>query len=157
MTPQRQLKRFLSKYDKNVAATAEQAAAKLRKLIPPAIELVYDNYNALAIGFGPSEKASEAIFSIALYPKYASLFLLQGASLPDPSRRLEGSGNVARHIKLRSKETIDDPQIIELINVALHRAKVPLKPGGSRKLIIKSVSTKQRPRKPAAQKRSKKR
>src|SRR5215470_12912444 len=104
MTPQRQLEVFLSKYDKTVVATAKYAAAKLRKLIPPAIELVYDNYNALVIGFGPSEKASEAIFSVVLYPKYVSLFLLQGASLPDLNKRLEGSGNVARHIKLRSKE-----------------------------------------------------
>lgn len=154
MTPQQQFKRFLSKYDRNVAATAKHAAAKLRKLIPPAIELVYDNYNALAIGFGPSERASEAIFSIALYPKYVSLFLLQGARLPDPNKRLEGSGNVARHIKLKSRETIDDPQIIELISLALQRARVPLKPGGRRKLIIKSVSTKQRPRKPSAPKKS---
>jgi len=156
MNPHRQLKVFLSKYDKNVAATAKHAAAKLRKLIPPATELIYDNYNALVIGFGPSEKASEAIFSIVLYPKYASLFLLQGASLPDPNKRLEGSGNVARHIKLRSKATIDDPQIIELVNLALYRAKVPLKPGGRRKLIIKSVSKKKRPRKPSIPKKSKK-
>jgi hypothetical protein len=34
----------------------------MRGYLPGAIELVYDNYNALAIGFGPSEKSSDAIF-----------------------------------------------------------------------------------------------
>src|SRR5215475_868187 len=110
---------------------------KLRKLIPPAFELVYDNYNALAIGFSPSEKAGDGIFSIAVYPKYASLFFLQGATLPDPNKRLEGSGNVVRHIKLESEKLLDDPQVLNLVNLALHRAKVPLKHGGTRKLIIK--------------------
>ena len=33
-----------------------------------ALELVYDNYNALAIGYAPTERTSEAIFSIALFP-----------------------------------------------------------------------------------------
>jgi hypothetical protein len=157
MTPQQHLQGFLSKYDKNVAAAAKRAAAKLRRLIPPAAELVYDNYNALVIGFGPSEKASEAIFSIVLYPRYVSFFFLHGANLPDPNKLLEGHGKVARHIKLRSEKTLEDPQVLELINLALHRAKVPLMPGGVRKLIIKSVSEAQRPRKPSASQKCKKR
>ena len=39
---------------------------KVRALLPGAIELVYNNYNALAIGFGPTERASDVIFSIAV-------------------------------------------------------------------------------------------
>ena len=148
MTPAQQLKQFLSKYDKNVAGVALGAAARLRKLIPPAIELVYDNYNALVIGFGPTEKASEAVFSLALYPRYVTLFFLQGANLPDPHTRLAGSGNVVRRVRLESEKTLDDPQIIELINFALHRARAPFPAKGRRKLIIKSISAKQRPRKP---------
>lgn len=152
-TPAQQLKQFLAKYDKNVAATAVRAAAKLRKLLPPAIELVYDNYNALAIGFGPSEKASEAVVSLALYPRYVTLFFLQGASLPDPHRRLSGSGNVVRQVRLASEKTLDDPQIVELINLALHRARVPFPANAARELIIKSVSPKQRPRRPSQAKK----
>jgi hypothetical protein len=40
------------------------ALAKMRARLPGAVELVYDNYNALAIGFGPTERTSEAVFSI---------------------------------------------------------------------------------------------
>ena len=46
--------------------------------------------NALAIGFGPTERASEAIFSIAVFPRWVSLFFLQGAGLPDPDGILQG-------------------------------------------------------------------
>jgi len=145
---ERQWKKFLAKFDAKVAREATAAIAKLRKLVPGATELVYDNYNALAIGFGPSEKASEAVYSIAVYPKYASLFFLQGAGLPDPGKRLEGSGNVARHIKLTVPGMLDEPEIRELIQVALDRAKKPIDPNAERRMVIKSVSKKQRARRP---------
>jgi hypothetical protein len=58
-TPAQQLAAFLKKYDPAVAAIGRGALARLRKRLPGAMELVYDNYNALAIGFGPSTRASE--------------------------------------------------------------------------------------------------
>jgi len=57
-TPAQQLASFLRKYDPAVASVARGALARLRKRLPGATELVYDNYNALAIGFGPSQRAS---------------------------------------------------------------------------------------------------
>ena len=69
-SPEAQLDRFIDKYTPAIAAHARAALVRMRQLLPGAVQLVYDNYNALAIGFGPSERASEAIFSIALY--YAS-------------------------------------------------------------------------------------
>jgi len=99
MDAQKQFEGFLRKYQPSVAAEAKKSPAKLRKLIPNAIEMVYDNYNALVVGFCPGTRPSEAIVSIAVMPEWVSLCFLQGAGLPDPERRLEGSGNVARHIK----------------------------------------------------------
>ena len=90
----RQLDSFLGKYDPEIAAFAGRALARMRKLVPGAIEMVYDNYNALVIGFCPTERPSEAIFSIVLYPRYVSLCFLQGAGLPDPANRLHGSGKL---------------------------------------------------------------
>jgi len=55
----------------------------MRKLVPGAIEMVYDNYNWLVIGFSPSERPSEAIFSLVLPAGKATLCFLQGAGLPD--------------------------------------------------------------------------
>src|SRR5258706_4299641 len=79
--PQTQLDSFLAKYDPDVAAFARRALTKMRKLVPGTIEMVYDNYNWLVIGFGPTERPSEAIFSIVLPPGRVSLCLLLGAGL----------------------------------------------------------------------------
>ena len=144
--PKKQLESFLAKYDPKIVSLARRALTKMRQRLPGSIEMVYDNYNALVIGFVPNERPSDAIFSIALYPGHINLFFLQGASVPDPNRRLEGTGNQVRRIKLESAATLDDPEVISLMNTALHRAKVPLDPRQPHKLIIKAISAKQRPR-----------
>jgi hypothetical protein len=148
-SPEKQLDGFIAKYSPQVGALARAALAKMRARLPGSMELVYDNYNALAIGFSPTERASDAIFSIALWPRWVSLFFLQGAGLPDPNRLLKGSGKIARHIVLEDADDLDRPAVQELIAVALERARVPLDGAGERRLIIKSVSAKQRPRRSA--------
>jgi len=125
------------------------ALAKMRKRLPNAIELVYDNYNALVFGFGPNERPSDAIFSIALYPDHAALCFLQGAKLPDPHKRLRGSGNVVRNLRVDDVGVLDDPQVVTLMEEALQHAKVRMDPTQQRKFVIRSVSAKQRPRRPA--------
>jgi hypothetical protein len=155
---QRQLDSFLAKYAPEVEAFARRALAKMRKLAPGAIEMVYDNYNWLVIGFGPTERPSEAIFSIVMPADRVSLCFLQGAGLPDPAKRLAGSGNVVRNIRLYDAgepdgKVLDDPEVLSLINVALNRAKVPMPVGARRKLIIRSISAKQRPRRSAQPKK----
>jgi hypothetical protein len=147
-SPEDQLAGFLSKFTPEIAAQAEATLAILRKRLPHALELVYDNYNALAIGFGPSERASEAILSIAIYPKWISLFFLQAKGLPDPAGILQGAGKVSRHIVLTKSTTLQEPPVQALIDEALARAKVQISPETGHKIIIKSVSAKQRPRRP---------
>ena len=145
-----QLASFIAKFSPEIAALAQSILAAMRKRYPTAIELVYDNYNALAIGFGPNEKASQAIFSIAVFPRWVSLFFLQGAGLPDPDRILQGSGNVAKHIRLPSAGTLNELSVKNLMGEATKRAAIPFAPRGTSRLIIKSISAKQRPRRPKA-------
>jgi hypothetical protein len=148
-TEKQQLASFIAKFTPEIASRTEAILAKMRKRYPTALEIVYDNYNALAIGFGPTERASEAVFSIAVFPRWVSLFFLQAKGLPDPEKRLQGSGNVAKHIVLPSPDGLDDPAVLTLMKEAVARAKVPLDPQGAHRLIIKSISAKQRPRRPS--------
>jgi hypothetical protein len=148
-TPTTQLRAFLAKYSPEIAARALAILKKMRARYPSALELVYDNYNALAIGFSPSERASEVIFSIAIYTNWINLFFLQGKTLPDPKKILQGSGNQVRHIRLTSPDTLDDPAVLALMQAATTRAKVPFHPYGKHRLIIRAISAKQRPRRPA--------
>lgn len=145
---QSQLDGFIAKYAPEIGALARGALAKMRARLPGAVALVYDNYNALVIGFGPSERASEAVFSIALYPRWINLFFLRGAKLPDPHGLLQGSGSTVRRIILEDAATLDRPAVKELMAAALEG--VQLGPRSARWLVIKSISAKQRPRRPAA-------
>jgi hypothetical protein len=153
---EKQLDRFLDAYTPDVAGIARKALIKLRKRLPNAIELVYDNYNALAIGFAPSERASEGIFSIALYPTHVLFFFLQGAKLPDREGLLQGEGSRVRHIRLESEKTLDRTDVKAMMAAAIKMAKVPFDKDMKYKLVIKSVSAKQRPRRPAPAKVKKK-
>jgi len=118
----------------------------MRKRLPQALELVYDNYNFFVIGYGPNEKAGDAIFSLAAQAKGLSLCFLQGAGLPDPEGILRGNGNVVRNIRLDDAGVIDRLEVQALIGAALERAKTQFSDQGRHTVIIKSISAKQRPR-----------
>jgi len=148
-SPRKQLNGFLNRYEPAIAARARASIALLRKRLPTATQLVYDSYNALAIGFGPSDRASEAIFSVAVYPRWVSLFFLQGATLPDPEGLLRGGGKRVRHIVLNDAKALQMPAVEALISAALMAAKKPLDSNAKRSLLIKSVSAKQRARRPS--------
>jgi hypothetical protein len=150
VTPRAQLEAFIGKYSSEVAKKARAAFAVMRRRLPAAQVLVYDNYNALAIGFGPTERTSEIVFSLALYPRWVSLFFAKGKGLPDPHKRLQGTGSVVRHIVLESAKTLDEPAVRELMKQALHSAGTTLSEGKRGAVIVKSVSAKQRPRRAAA-------
>ena len=144
-----QLAGFLAKFTPDVAALEKACLAKMRKRLPGAVQPVYDNYNALAIGFGASDRLRDVIFSIAVYPRWVSLFFWHGVGLNDPNKLLQGSGNQVRHIVLKEAAMLDHPAIVELMEQALLNAKVPIDPKGKGGLVIKSISPKQRPRRPA--------
>jgi len=144
--PELQLTEFIAKFTPEMGKSIRAARAKMRGFMPQAVELVYDNYNFFVIGYGPTEKAGDAIFSLAAQAKGISLCFLQGAKLPDPHKLLRGSGKVVRNFRLESAAALDDPRVRQLMDIALSRAKQPIPVDGRHQLIIKSVSAKQRPR-----------
>ena len=66
-----------------------------------------------------------------------------------PSPQSQVAGKQVRHIKLPTAATLEDPAVQALIASALQHAPVPLDPSARRRLMIKSISAKQRPRRPA--------
>jgi hypothetical protein len=58
-TPETQLEESLARYTPEIAGLAKAALVKMRKRMPGAAEMVYENYNALVIGMGPTERPSE--------------------------------------------------------------------------------------------------
>jgi hypothetical protein len=143
-----QLRQLIAKYSPEIAAQLRAARTRLRKLFPRGCELVYDNYNALAIGFASSDRAGDAIVSIAGYPKWVTLFFLHGAKLEDPGRLLQGEGSRVRSIRLAPLAVLNDARVQALIRRALAPHKTALRLALPLRTIIKSVSARQRSRRP---------
>jgi hypothetical protein len=145
---QRQLDGFIDKFTPHVAALTRALLEKMKARIPGAQILVYDNYNALAIGFCRNDKAGQAILSLAVMPKWVTLCFLWGAALSDPHRLLKGEGSRVRHTRLHTPEALEDPHVEALIAEALATTDWPIDADAPQRLIIKSISAKQRPRRP---------
>lgn len=109
---------------------------------------MYDNYNALGIGYGAGQKSSDVILSIVAYPRWINLFFLRGAGLKDPHSLLQGKGRLVRSIRLRSPEDLDDPRVVRLIEQALAPSRDRLSECPKIRAVIKSVAAKRRPRRP---------
>lgn len=148
---EKQLKGFIGKFESQDQTLIRAVRRALRKRFPTANELAYDNYNFFVIGYGPTERPSDCFVSIAAAANGVGLCFVRGASLPDPKKVLLGSGKQTRFIRLESVRVLQRPEIETLLTVAATQGKTPLPAIGHGKLIIRSVSKKQRPRRRSKQ------
>ena len=137
---------FIDKFDTGNASLIRSVRKILRKRMPTANELVYDNYNFFVIGYCSTERPSDCIVSIAAAANGVGLAFYYGASLPDPQGLLLGSGSQNRFVRIESAATLAQPGVEELIAVAIAQAKKPLPATGRGKLIVRAISRKQRAR-----------
>ena len=145
-TPAQQLASFIAKFEPAAARLLKQCRSELRKLLPTANEIVYDNYNFFVIGYSASERPSDCIVSLAAAPNGVGLSFYYGAKLRDPKKLLLGGGAQNRFIRLPSVAPLRSADVLALIRAAVAQGKTPLPDSGGGQLIIKSISAKQRPR-----------
>jgi hypothetical protein len=150
MSTTAQIRSFLARFTPRVARDARAARARLRRLVPRGYELVYDNYNALAFGFSPSPRPSEALVSIVVYPGWLRLFFLSGAQLADPDGLLEGTGRRVRSILLDAPSTLDRRGVRKLIERALSPHREAFAAAPKLRTRVQSISPVRRPRRPAS-------
>ena len=143
---ERQLAAFIRKFSPVEQRLIRAVRKALRTRFPTANELVYDNYNFFVIGYSPTERPSDAIVSMVARANGVGLCFIHGAKLPDPNKILLGSGNQTRFIRIDSPEIFERPEVKALVAAAIAQARAPLPAAGRGKLIIRSVSAKQRPR-----------
>ena len=147
MSSESELAGFIAKFTPDLQSRIRGCRAKLAARFPDAIQLVYDNYNFLVIGFGPTNRSADAILSLAAHSRGVNLcFLQRGPDLPDPTSILRGSGRIARNVALDSPDDLDRPDVKALIDAALTLATTPMSASDGPELVIKSVSARQRPR-----------
>jgi hypothetical protein len=146
-TPEQQLSAFIAKFDRNLGKQIRECRSAMRKRFPAANELVYDNYNFFVIGYCTTERPTDCVVSLAVNAKGIGLSFYYGATLPDPSRILQGNGKQNRFVRLDGAATLGRPEIKELLDAAEAQADPPFAKSVRGKLIIRSISKKQRPRK----------
>jgi hypothetical protein len=77
-----------------------------------------------------------------------NLYFMYGRSLPDPEGLLQGSGNQGAFVRLDDLSVLDEPGVQGLIAAAVRKAEPPLPSRGRGYTIVKSISARQRPRRP---------
>ncbi len=145
-----QLAGFIDKFSPEMARAIRAVRAALRKRVPTANELVYDNYNFFVIGYSSTLRPSDSMMMLVADAHGIRLAFYYGSTLPDPRGILEGGGNQNRFIRLESASDLARAEVEALIRAAIAQGKAPLATSGRGTLVIRSISAKQRPRRLAA-------
>ena len=141
---------FIDKFTPEMARAIRAVRAALRKRVPTANELVYDNYNFFVIGYSSTLRPSDCFSQLVADAHGVRLAFYYGSTLPDPAGILLGGGSQNRFIRLGSARDLSKPEVDALIRAAIAQGKAPLPTTGRGTLVIRSVSAKQRPRRVAA-------
>src|SRR5258708_39160489 len=104
-----QLARFVEKFEPKNATLIHLVRKVLRKRMPTANELVYDNYNFFVIGYCSTERPSDCIVSIPAAANGVGLSFYYGASIPDPHGLLLVHGSQNRFLRIHSSATLAHP------------------------------------------------
>ena len=144
-----QVSGFMARYSPLVASQLRAARSEVRALFPRGYELVHDNYNALGFGFSTSPKASGVVVSVVAYPRWVTLFFFHGIHLSDPDGILQGSGSRIRSVRLAPASLLASKPVRALLKQAIARVEHELATAPAISTTIKSVSARQRPRRPA--------
>jgi Domain of unknown function (DU1801) len=152
------LLKFLKPFDSGTA----ELVMWLRELVwdqyPQSNELIYDNYNALAFGWSPTDKVGHTFCSIAVgrTSKNIHFGFYWGSELSDPDKILLGQGNQYRYILVADKNKFPKNYIKKLVREAYENSLAKVKDRKqlqSGRTIVKSVSEKKREKKATSLKR----
>jgi hypothetical protein len=146
----KELKGFLAPYDSSVVAVALATRSLVLRDAPRAIELLYDAYNAVAMGYSFTGRPSEAFCHIAVYNRWVNLGFNWGADLPDPDGLLVGSGHRIRHLRMQSLADVERPFVRRFLEGAIARASGSPRgsdpsPGRPRSVVRAIYARKRRP------------
>jgi hypothetical protein len=144
-----ELLKFLKPFGEETKEMALWLREFVWELYPETNELIYDNYNALAFGWSPTDRVGQTFCSVAVGRSSHNVHFgfYWGSELSDPKKLLLGEGNQYRYILVKNKDDFPKAYITKLVKEAYANslAKVKDKKQLRRGLtIVKSISTKKR-------------
>ena len=111
---------FLGSFGDEVGAIARAARRLVLDVLPEALETL-DRGNRI-VGYATGPRARKDTWAgVAPHASHVNLQLANGALLDDPTGLLEGTGKRVRHVKLRSVDDVERPQLRNLLATSLAR------------------------------------
>jgi len=143
------LLKFLRPFSADIIETVLWLRNFVWDLYPQTNELIYDNYNALAFGWSPTDKVGHTFCSIAIgrTSKNIHFGFYWGAEINDPEKILLGQGNQYRYILVDNIKSFPKTYIKKLIAEAYDNSLSKVKDKEQIRdglTITKSISTKKR-------------
>ena len=139
------LKKFLAPFPDEIQERALWLREFVWDLYPRANELIYDNYNALAFGWSPTDKVGHTLCSIAVGRTSHNVHFgfYWGSQIADPKKMLLGKGNQYRYILVKSKNDFPKTYMKKLLKEAYANSLAKVKDKNQiveGKTITKSIS-----------------
>ncbi len=146
------LLKFLKPFDDEIVERVLWLREFAWDLYPQANELIYDNYNAVAFGWSPTDRVGHTFCSIAIgrTSKNVHFGFYWGSELSDPEKILLGEGNQYRYILVPDKKKFPKGYIKKLVKEAYANSMAKVKDKKQimqGQTIVKSVSDKKREKK----------
>lgn len=143
------LLKFLKPFDKNIQEIVFWLREFVWDLYPQTNELIYDNYNALALGWSSTEKVGHIFCGIALYRtnKNIHFSFYWGSEISDPKKILIGEGKQYRYILVKNIRDFPKAYIKKLLKDAYNNSLLKVKDKNQLvqgMTITKSISAKKR-------------
>jgi hypothetical protein len=114
MRPNLKLKQFLEPYDERIQTLTVELRKFITDLVPQANELIWDNFNTVALTYSKSEKLKDAFCHIAVYSGHVNFGFNRGVELKQ-TVKLSGKGKLIRHISLEDFQSFPKKEIQSMI------------------------------------------
>ena len=123
------LLKFLKPFEDEIKETALWLRGFVWDLYPSANELIYDNYNALAFGWSPTDRLGHTFCSVAVgrSSKNVHFGFYWGSQIADPDKILLGKGNQYRYILVKDRDDFPRTYIKKLLKEAYRNSLAKVK------------------------------
>ena len=143
------LLKFLATFDEDIKERTLWLREFVWNLYPKTNELIYDNYNAVAFGWSPTDRVGHTFCSIAVGRSSGNVHFgfYWGSEIADPRSMLLGNGNQYRYILVTNTKEFPKTYMKQLLKDAYANSLAKVKDKKQLiegKTIVKSISTAKR-------------
>ncbi|MEL6987251.1 MAG: hypothetical protein AAGK97_05425 [Bacteroidota bacterium] len=119
-----ELIKFLQPYEDSIQKLTLDLRSFIIDLVPEVNELIWDNYNAVAMAYSKSKQLKDAFCHLAVYSRHVNFGFNRGSEIDIPSSiKLEGSGKLIRHLKVYNFDSFPKSVMEKLIWEAVVNAE----------------------------------